>query len=363
MASLRSGGAHDDRLTGGSHWENNGWCLVGRDEVGRDVMVWSGLYIVRGASHGPWIEGSFAVPQTVAIAVDEASRGQGIQDNDFVIGGTHHNGEEYRRREQLLVEQRPDAVRWELAGKVHKQLLDGWQIISDHAGISLDVSIAPLSQAWSIDETFGQVVRGFQQQGTFQGEWALPGEERVSVAGWGQHEKYHLPTPPRSLQEAQEAHRAQPMRDWAHATDHVVWQCGFSDTISYFVQSSPSLPGTLKPFARVRAHGKDFVLDDGTLTVREADRWVDPRSGIEMPTRVHLTVDSRSGVLDVELRSHARAYYFWDYERYRYSVLYWFLATAEGSWTSPETGRLDLSGLRCMTHTNRPISSWFPYDT
>jgi hypothetical protein len=99
-------------------WENHGWCVRGEDQ-GHDYLLWSGIYLVHGSRYGYLIDGDYRIPQTIFVhGKFNSEEKQQMNDNDFIIWGTHCSSEEYYPPQELVWMCSPEeGVVWEVGGK------------------------------------------------------------------------------------------------------------------------------------------------------------------------------------------------------------------------------------------------------
>ncbi len=353
---------HDHLLAPGEEiWENHGWCVRGEDG-GTEYMLWSGMYIIRGSRHGAFVGGDHRIPQTVFVygRYDAADK-QRMHDNDFVIWGTHTNGEESYGPDDLRVRHDPQTgLAWQLGGKEHVSNPPAWAIRGRHGGVELDIDLNAYQPAWWVDDVFRSRLRGFQVLARATGSIRTDGTT-LRVDADAQHEKYHIISPSRTLDEARAAMAGRAQHAWIGAQDHMVWHCGFHPDLKFFLQSAPKpLAEGATPICRVIAGQRVIAYDRARVEVHELKYWTDPRSGFTMPVDYHLIFSSAEGLTDLTVTSYARAYYLWDYERYEFSILYWFMADAQGSFTHPSGDVIPIQGMKYVAHTNRAFLTWQP---
>ncbi len=353
---------HDHLLSPGEElWENHGWCVRGEDR-GTEYLLWSGMYLVHGSRYGTFVDGDHRIPQTIFVSGRYSPHEKGqMHDNDFVIWGTHLNGDEYTGPEGLVVRSDPDAgLSWQLGGKEHVSNPPAWAIHGSHGGVELNIALDAYQPAWWVDDVFRSRLRGFQVLARASGFIKTDGVE-LRVDADAQHEKYHIVSPARGAEDARAAMAGRAQHAWIGAGDHMVWHCGFHPDVKFFLQSAPKpLAEGATPICRVIVRGSALTYDRERVEVHEVKYWTDPRSGFTMPVDYHLVFSSADGLTDLSVTSYARAYYLWDYERYEFSVLYWFMADAQGSFTYPSGEVIPIRDMKYVAHTNRAFLTWQP---
>jgi hypothetical protein len=90
-------------------------------------------------------------------------------------------------------------------------------------------------------------------------------------------------------------------------------------------------------FLTVEGRQLEFVpsRDGSRVRYQPLDPWHDPRSGLYLPSRWRIELESAEGRLELDAFGNGRAYYPWEFKR-GYQIMYWHLGHANGTFTWPD---------------------------
>ena len=100
--------------------------------------------------------------------------------------------------------------------------------------------------------------------------------------------------------------------------------------------------------------GAELDIARHNLDVRERQTWLDPRSGVTVPSAWEVSIERGDVLVNYRAQAFARAYYLWDYVRGYIGLLYWMVAEAAGSWSDGRAGGA-FSRMPYVAHTHRPM--------
>lgn len=328
----------DYRVTAGTDellWENNGWSVRGVLD-GREMLLWTSLYVLKGFDGGPFSIDRAAVAQTMLLTADPgATLGS---DNDFLAAGWEPG--EFATWDDCVVAADERSVSWRALGREIITRPDSWHISGSHATVSMDIGLTPMSRAlWLTppDQTLHERHdRWFIANADAYGEVRIGGASH-QVSGHAVHERHiHKGTTydPVSLLRG----------------EGITWHTGHHGEVSYAVLSRPTRGTT---WAQLIVGGVIHDLRGSEhVTVRPLRTWVDPATRLSVPSAWQLTIAAPGVELSVTTEAQARAYYLWNYLRGGVTVLYWWLCRSHGKLKTKD-GQLHLDLLRSEAHLNR----------
>lgn len=318
-------------------WENNGWGVIGRGD-GTYFLLWVSPYIV--ISNGKrFFNKDLSHLQLMYMEVPwDIKEGTAIMDNDFVSLGWTTNSQ--IERQEIRVSSRDGGVEWEVGGALFSAAPPTWRLRYGGAPLSYDISLEATGQPmWFSspdEESFKKTGRlSYSVYARANGELAIDGR-KSRIEGYGFHE-----------------HASYLNFDMAktfYSGEGLKWHNGFSDELKFFAFKE----------ATKRTLGwiihRDKVIECDSVLIEESSWWDDPRSTMHIPSSwiVYMSSGTRTSLV-VKSRAYARAYYYWDFMKQGYAVLYWYLCRGDGVFVSPDGSKVTVNDMQYVVHTNRLI--------
>lgn len=324
------------------HWENHGWCLR-FSGGGREYLLWVAFYIIRSGAETRFVVDDIRVNQAMVVAVEEDRLN--LSDNDFHVSGVHWS--EYEPPEALTVGEDSSGVRWQMEGRTHLSGPDGWAILGRAGELELELHLDPVASPFEFEEF--ELIKGSEAIARVSGSVTRSGET-AHVQGFGQHEKVHTGLP---IQRKDRVGFA----DVADELQHM-WHCGLGRRLGISMLANQPGENAERLNGHILVHGHAVRFGRGDVEWSASEFWVDPRSGVRVPTAWALSVTTPEGTLSLTARARGRSYYLWDYLRGSISLLYWFLCDADMVWRPREGDPIHEDAVPYAAHTNRPFAYW-----
>lgn len=311
-------------------FESHAFLVRGESADGVDVTLWASPYILRR------LGAAYDMQLTVLIAGrwDSGER-QVMHDNEFVAMGWHPS--EQLPRGAVRAEERNGRVVWTAPGRLYEDAPPEWTVRGEHGGVDLDlhfVAHAPVFALRPHERFAADGAAWFEQGLTADGLVGFAGD-RIEISGYACHERA-ISTAEGSPAMAR--------------GDGMILQTLLADRVQAMVLAVPS-GGVTHAFVAV--DGELHRAQGGAVVVEQLERWLDPRSRIELPTAFRVEVRTEGGALDLVLRSYARAYY--PLIRDTVNVLYWMAAEASGAFTRADGEVVSFERAKCVLHSNRVL--------
>ena len=319
-------------------WENNGWSVRGTVD-GKDFLLWTSPYLLKGYAGGAFRLDRATVTQTMLIFADDLSS-KLEQPNDFVAVGWEPD--QAGTWDDWTVEHSEAGVRWASKDRQVETTPRSWRITGDHAGVELDLELRPDRPALWLsppEEPLGaRQDRWWIATAHVEGTMRLEGSPQP-VSAHALHERHiHMGT------------RYNPVT--LLRGEGVTWHSGSTEGLSYSLLARPAL-GLY--WAQLDVGGRVLdTRDAAQVSLSATDHWVDPETSLYLPREWELHIDADDVRLDLVTTAHARAYYVWNFLRDGITVLYWWVCTSQGRLTTRE-GTRELPMVRAEAHLNKTI--------
>jgi len=317
------------------YYEDNGFMLLA-ESGDDDICLWTSAFIFRSPEGGQWLVRDGRMQCTFLIVSPKERRGKGLYDNDFVREGYHYS--DYESANALGVIQKPDRVIWDIGQRQYICAPPVWQVKGSHAGVDLDLRMeqsAPAIWQWGPWESCRE--RG---EGGF--EVFVKGSGTIKVDGATYRiEKAH------GLHEHALLGQSWPLTTTMR--EHpFYWTSIHTDDLRVFHFQVPS-KGIDAGLVRVDNRTLNYMPgSSATVSFVALEHWQDPRSGLNIPSKWHLTMSSPEGLLDAGITGHGRGYYHYN-ERIGLIVSVWILGVANGAFDFPDGRRIPVKdGLACV---------------
>lgn len=324
--------SHRDKLPAGEDfWEQNNNVIIGESQ-GNDVLVVPCAFRMGGTEPGVWRVDDGMVQLTALVIVPHDQRGK-MRDNDFIC----NRQDPVESTRDFQVAKEGDRVIWKVGNRQYISRPPYWEVKGEHIGVSCDVIMGGLGPCtrylgpWSELAASGRA--SYDQACWAEGAITAGGKTYPLEKAFAVHDQVMLG------------------KDWANlpglfgerGSYYYIW--GLSESIQTF-QCIVNLAGTVIPDGSVHIDGRmtNFGRGEGEVAVNEQEWWVDPRTGMYVPVRWHINMNSKEGVLDMNVAAAARS--FWGVQwRTGNSMHYSMLCHSNGRFFSPDGGNLSIQDM------------------
>lgn len=280
----------DDLPKGRDVMEVNG--LIVRGEAGGcEVCVLAMLWRFGGGPRGQWRVDESALIQTAFHMVPRGRNKMG--NNDFIanrLDPLEWSGK------KITITQESDRTTWRLGNRQMISRPPYWQVKGEHMGVDLDLTLGGTGNASRIYgpwEALAQNGRaGYETCCRAEGTITVQGRTYTLENGWGDHGV---------LTFGENYDQVEGMRPGYF----YIW--AWHEEMQLFFWLQPG-SGIGAGFAYM-PDGREFKFGPGEIRVSVLERWTDPLTSIDAPTRWHVNMNTAGLVADVILDGVGRSIY------------------------------------------------------
>lgn len=323
------------RLYAGEHddlWENNGWGIVGGSGA-KSFLLWTSPYTVisRGKK---FFNKDLSLFQILYFEGDEQKT---IHDNDFISLGWDSNAHLNKTEIEVEVDSENRAV-WKIGQARFESAPPKWRLsyAGQVIGYDLDLTLDGAAMWFSspLEQEFMKKGRlSYSVYAKSKGLLRI-NDELLDVDGYAFHEHATY----LNFDMAKTFYRGEGLK----------WHNGFSDRLKFFA------------FKEATGRSFGWIIHSGRLiectynVIEELKWWDDPRSTMHIPVEWLVHLEGPEISMTVKSRAFVRAYYYWDFMKESYAVLYWYLCKADG--VVNINGKIEqIENMKYVVHTNRLI--------
>jgi hypothetical protein len=276
----------------------------------------SALFRLGGGKDGIWGVDDTGMSLTWCIVAHKDQRGV-IGDNDFIsnrLFGTDWSGD-------LSVTSNKEQVVWASRDVQYTCRPPYWEFKGKQNGIEFDLKANALGHAtfwkgnWEELNSYGGA--GFGQAVEFNGTIKIKGKTYPIKNALGCRDKL--------------IHKHDLVDVYHSGKLAYYWIWCLDPALRAMIYHVPGV----RTHSEVNARGEEMTFNDGTTEITPMDLWVDPRTGVQVPTRWHLAMESSVGKADITIQGGHRALYGF-LTRSGVSLQVGFLARANGHFTSAD---------------------------
>jgi len=303
-----------DRLPPGHHFmEETAFMVLGESE-GCDFAMLSCIFRVGGGKQGVWGVDDTASLQTTVQIVPQSERGN--LNNEFI--GNRCFATDWSGDCQIIKEK--DRIIWQRDKIQHICHPPYWELKGEHMGVEFDLSFAGLGNTvyWMgpFEGLAASGQAGFSQLATVEGT--------IKAGG-----KTYPITPEKATGEANKFLMTFDTAALHQIPYYWLWCVGQDMQMMIYY-----IPGIFL-VAEVTVDGRKVSYETDQLTFDELDWWVDPKTGVRVPTRWHINLSSKEGVTDVMASAGSRMFYGY-LTKSGVTIHYGMLSRANGRFFSPD---------------------------
>jgi hypothetical protein len=176
---------------------------------------------------------------------------------------------------------------------------------------------------------------GYDQRCWVEGTITVGGREFTLEKGYGGHEILTLG------------------ETWDHmkamGQSPYYWISGMNESIQIFLFA---MPGAGLSYGRIYVDGLEVPFSQGEIFVNDLELWIDPKTGMQIPIRWHVNMNSAVGIADMEIVAGGRGL-FCVLTRSGYTLRYPFLSRAKGHIFLPDMKRVSIDDLMIYVEWGR----------
>lgn len=284
-------------------WEEISWTVVG-ESGDDDIVLWLSTFYIQGYGKDVWLAPNQrgVEEETLFIPTPRSQRNKGMIDNDFAR--LVMNPAKRRPASDLIVEKIGDNhVQWRIGNRVYSMTPPVWTVKGEHASVDLDLTFTQHKQPfWEWGDFEGAAERdrgGYDVFCRVSGTIKAGGKTYVLKDAIGMKERITVGA------------SSDPIKTLP-APRHMYWLWTLADDALVFL-FEPGVPGVSLGSVVDGDEHLHFkpAHRQGNARFTELETWADPRSGLAMPCRWHLSMASSEAVVDLDIRAHGRGWLLW----------------------------------------------------
>lgn len=262
-----------------------------------DVLLWAAGYALSGNGKGIWNPGQSAEREVQLIVIPKSQRGT-ITDNPFVrVGWTPSerlHGDEY------TVTEEGDSVTWDFGGLKFIASPPTWKLQGTAGDATFDLTYDAISTPmwnWGPFADAAQQDRaGYDVYVNVNGTIHTSTQDLELTNGYGVRE--HIITG-----QSNDPVTNLPAPNW------MWWLYTIQDDVkvNFFQVNDTTQIG----FVKYADQEVNFGPGNGSLDFEVTEKWEDPRTGMNLPVRWHLSMENGDTTVNVDIAAHGRAYSHW----------------------------------------------------
>ena len=275
-------------FTGRHLLEDNGFLVAGETDE-HDVFAVSMIFNVDGTE---WGGRPSTMRQTNFMAIPKTQRGKGLTDNDYI--GVRSDPV---RSLNLKVTDDDDRVTWTIDDLQLTAEPPYWTLKGEHAGVDFDVTMGGLSDASRFLGAFADLDQngraGVEMPCWVEGALTVDGVKYELQNGIGMHEKVII---------GDAWVQGEALR---RRTNHY-WMWCLSEDVRVFSYVKEATGVTFGHWDIGESHAG---FGPGQISIDELDHWVDPRTGIQIPSRFAVAMRSPESTVNLTVEAYGRFMY------------------------------------------------------
>jgi len=307
--------SQQDKLPPGQHFmEETAFMVLGESE-GCDFAMLSCIFRVGGGKQGMWEVDDTASLQTTVQIVPQSERGN--LNNEFI--GNRCFAKDWSGDCQIIKEK--DRIIWQRDKIQHIRRPPYWELKGEHMGVEFDLSFAGYGHTvyWMgpFEGLADSGQAGFSQLASVEGT--------IKARG-----KTYPITPDKAVGEVNKFLMTSDIAELFQITPYY-WLWCIGQDMSMMIYYIPDV----FVVAEVMVDGRSVSYEMDDLSFDELDWWVDPKTGVRVPTRWHINLSSKEGVTDVIASANSRMFYSYMMKS-GVTIHYGMLSRAQGRFFSPD---------------------------
>ena len=308
-----------------------GYVVLARTEHA-DLLLWMAVYAITGRGAGQWIVDDGRMHGTLLLVVPKGDT-RPLHDNDFARTGMHFS--QFLSPSDHHIEVGDASAEWRVGNRRYLWEPPVWRVTGEHAGVDVDLTFeragAPQWRWGTPDGLASTDSAGYEVGVTVNGTIAAGGTTYEIVDAPGFHERP-------SVGETRDV-----VRELLGGAEFTAAQF-FTDDLKVALSSHS---GRSIKMGSVELGDRVFEFapfaGKGQASFEILERWHDPRCGLFVPTRWHVTLASPDGLLDVEITARARGYFHY-LTAGGTMILMWLLARADGVFATNDGSTYAIDG-------------------
>ncbi|TPG36629.1 lipocalin family protein [Mycolicibacterium hodleri] len=275
-------------FTGKHLLEDNGFLLTGETDE-HDVFAISMIFNVDGTE---WGGKPATMRQTNFMAIPKSQRGKGLTDNDYI--GVRSDPV---KSLNLSVDADDTQVSWSIGDLTMVAEPPYWTLKGEHAGVDFDVTMGGLQDASRFLGDFKELDQngkaGVELPCWLEGDLTVDGVKYELQNGIAMHEKVII---------GDAWVQGEALR---RRTNHY-WMWVLSEDVRVFSYVKEATGVT---FGHADVGEATDWFGPGQITIDELDHWVDPRTGIQIPSRFAVAMQSPESTVSLTVEAYGRFMY------------------------------------------------------
>ncbi len=276
--------------------------IITADAGAHDIYLYACAYVVRSGGKGIWLHPNGRINCTIFYAIPKEKCGAGLSDNNFIRTGWHFD--QYLLPKQHEVVKSSGAVKWIMGGRTYEWREGEWALTGTHAGVETDLrfrAAAPAEWRWGPFENLKTA-----DSGGYKAAALVDGTIKVD----GQ--TFHLKDGYASCERAVVGQSRDIVKEVMDGNEVLAFEIrGAECDVQIHRHTGRKMLAASIAMGKEHMHFGDFA--PGTkVAIETLEHWNDPRSGLVVPGRWKVDMQSESATVSLEVRSSGRSYFHYN---------------------------------------------------
>lgn len=307
--SLDDEASHQAKVPAGTSFMEQPGAVVLCKSGDYDLGIFTGIFRFAGGRQSAWQVDNKANLQTSLYVGHKDQRGK-VGDNPFIGNRTFPT----ESVGDVNITRTKEEVVWQLCNMQFISRPPYFKVIGEHLGVEFDLTLGGLGETLQWHGPWADLLAnggaGGETPCWVEGSIKVRGKKYVLEEALGTHSFIV------NLWDIAEVFRGNP---------YLWFMCPINESTRLMAFEVPGK----RSYRHVTVDGREIPFEDGATSIDELDWWVDPQTGLQVPTRWHVNIRSASGICDMILQGGPRTYYSY-MTRTGCTIHYCFFSRANG---------------------------------
>ena len=336
--------SHVEQLPPGKDFmECNGTLWMGTAQ-GYDLCLVVINWHVGGGPKGKWMVDKANIGHTTFQMIPHDERYQ-MHDNDYI--GNRQDAREWEG-EKIQITPMSDRVIWKHANREFINRPPYWEVKGEHMGVECDLVAGAMGNCTRVYGPLSDLKKtlwaGYEQRCWGEGTITVGGKKYTFEKAYACHDVMTLGETYDHMKNMREPY-------------YYIW--AIDDTIQTYIWRQR---GSGVEYSRVYVDGEETPFGGSEISIDELEWWLDPKTGMSIPIRWHVNLNSARGVVDMNMVAGGRGS-FSVMTRNGSTMRHGFLVRANGNAFFPDGRKIPIKDMMTYLEWGRsamPLESGAP---